>query len=95
MILRRRDDTFERVIREHLGGALFAMEGYVDRYFEVKCPNLPLTLRVTAEKQWKPLPSTLQLWRIQESIDEHIRSAREREFAALRRANLRQACLAR
>ncbi len=34
MILRRRGGTFERVIREHLGGALFATEGQVDEYFK-------------------------------------------------------------
>jgi hypothetical protein len=34
MILRRRDDTFERVISEHLGGALFATEHPMDKWFE-------------------------------------------------------------
>jgi hypothetical protein len=51
-----------------------------------------LELHVTDEINWKPLPSTEQLWRIQHRIDEHIRTAPERESAALRRANIRQAC---
>jgi hypothetical protein len=34
VILRRRDDTFERVISEHLGGALFATEHPMDKWFE-------------------------------------------------------------
>jgi hypothetical protein len=34
VILRRRDDTFERVIREHLRGELFARKGNVDKYFD-------------------------------------------------------------
>jgi hypothetical protein len=39
VILRRRDDTFERVIREDLGGALFATEGQVDKWFPKTIPR--------------------------------------------------------
>jgi hypothetical protein len=123
MILRRRDDTFERVIREHLGGELFARKGNVDKYFERKAgdwrpwDNVPRELtgdariaaekqalalwmdrarfakhesrmEVVAEKNWKPLSTTLQLWRIQDRIDAHIRTAPSREAVALRAANL-------
>lgn len=54
-----------------------------------------LEMQVADEKTWHPLSSTIQLWRIQERIDEHIRTAPEREAAALRRANLLEAISAR
>jgi hypothetical protein len=66
VILRRRDDTFERVIREHLRGELFARKGNVDKYFERKArdwrpwDDVPRELtgdaRIAAEKQ------ALALW---------------------------------
>jgi hypothetical protein len=34
LILRRKSDTFERIVREELGGELFATEGNLDGYFK-------------------------------------------------------------
>jgi len=69
-----------------------AMESaYIDDGGALRFSPLPpnVITRVTAEKQWKPLPSTEQLWRIQARIVAHVLDAPEREFAALRRANAR------
>lgn len=51
--------------------------------------EVALELRVTRATNWRPAPSTLQLWRIQERIDEHIRNSRDNHFRALCRANIR------
>lgn len=114
MILRRRGDTFESVIREHLGGALFATEGQVDRYFPIARLN-----KRTNEFQFIDcviergdnfeLPASDEeiarlnaMWQfvmshegkhacLADRIQAHIRTAPEREAAALQRANLLEA----
>ena len=88
VILRRRGDTFERVIREHLGGQLFARGGDVDAWF--KLPTIQ-TGNITYPS-WRPYKGCIitnagDKERIQSRIVEHIRSAPAREREALRRAN--------
>ncbi len=98
VILRRRGDTFERVIREHLGGALFATEGQVEQYFKwTDCEiergdnfEAPLSDNKLAElnRMWKFVARCFDgRNEIAERIEEHIRTAPEREAVALRRAN--------
>ncbi len=87
MILRRRGDTFERVIREHLGGALFARGGNVDAYFNKKSivehgDSVADSMDIIIERTL----AELRREKRQRRIEEHIRTAPEREAAALRRA---------
>jgi hypothetical protein len=86
MLLRRRDDL-AMVMRE-LGGELFATEGDVDRLFDlmgsVPKPNdnAPQECRVDVVQQRRIIDTA----DIAERIQQHIRTAPEREAAALRKA---------
>ena len=101
MILRRRGDLAS-VMRD-LGGELFAREGNVDKYFKFKLP-VPLEGEITELRFIDDVPNEEEVSRavmhlvtyrrnkMLDAIHEHIRTAPERERAALRRANIRQAC---
>lgn len=80
MILRRRDD-YQRVLRE-LGGQLFARKGNVDKYFYTR-PKIGTG--VTAMRVNSDFDK--QANRVRLRVQEHIRSAPEREAVALRAAN--------
>jgi len=99
VILRRRGD-YARVLRE-LGGALFATEGQVDRYFNhanEKCKKIYEQYRAGLalvpdvdflNMEWFK-NYDVDLERVKSRVVEHVRTAPDREREALRRANIRQ-----
>lgn len=96
MILRRRGD-YARVLAE-LGGELFATEHPMDRWFPKQWDNPHPGINVARENfvAWldREIAMTnyflIDLERVRSRVEQHIRTARDREFAALRRANIRQ-----
>jgi hypothetical protein len=79
------EPTFESVLAE-LGGELFSNSHHTDKYFEQRA-EIRMLIR---DDRFGPL-----YWKLRTRYEMGKIGAAEREFEALRLANIRQACHAR